>query len=239
MLATDLNNTEFAGAQNPDSQLYVEFYWHEPIDKWQSEVETARLGKRIIVKGPKQAYVRIMRPGDQTSIVETAVREDHKQRWPDKWMYWQMAEGLVEEGEGIPGWQIAEWPYLQDKPELMRELKFLRFHTVDQMAGASDAQVQKLGIGGPGLREQARVDLRERIGKQVNAQMVEKDRQIAEMQARMEKLEQLVMQAAQPAAPTEDNGEEWNKLAVDFTAKFERKPHPKMSIEKMREALGQ
>ena len=89
MLASDLNNPEFVGAVNPDSLLYVEFYWHEPIDKWSSEQATMKAGKRVVIKLPKQPFVRIMRPGDQTTIVETAVREDHKARWPEKWMYWQ------------------------------------------------------------------------------------------------------------------------------------------------------
>lgn len=201
MLASDLNNPDFIGAMNPDALLYVEFYWYEPIDKWKSDHESARQGKRVVIKGPKQPFVRIMKPGDQTTIIETAVREDHKARWPEKWMYWQMSEGLID-GDKVPGWQLEEWPYLQDKPQLLRELKFTRFQTVDQIAGASDAQVQKLGVGGMGLREQARVDLRQRVARDAMDEVKKKDREIAELNDRLAKLEAALMADKQPVNVT-------------------------------------
>ena len=209
-LATDVANPDFVGAQNPDAALFVEFYWHEPVDKWASEEESNRLGKNTLVKRKemlvdpvtgkskptgknlKLAYVRIMRPGDQTSIIETSVREEHKQRWPERWLYWQMQEGLIDGGENVPGWRIEEWPHLTEKQELLRDLKHARFHTVDMVAGASDAQVQRLGIGGAGLREQARVDLRNRMGKEFGDKLAAKDKEVADMKARLEALEKLI-----------------------------------------------
>ena len=234
MLASDVNNPEFVGAVNPDSQLYVEFYWHEPVNKWASEEATQKAGKRVVVKGERQPFVRIMRPGDQTTILETAVREDHKQRWPEKWLYWMMAEGLVDEGAGVPGWKIDEWPHLKDQPDLLRELKFLRFHTVDQVAGASDAQVQKLGIGGPGLREQAKVDLRERMGREVKDQMAQKDKEIADMKEQLAKLTALVM----GDSVAEASDDEREALAKQYEEKFGKKPHHRLSVETMRSQLG-
>ncbi len=186
MLASDIGNPDFVGAQNPDSILYVEFYWHEPVDKWGSEVASQEAGKRVVKKLPKQPFVRIMRPGDKDTIVETAVREDHKQRWPEKWLYWQMAEGIIDGGENVPGWKLEEWAHLDDKPELLRDLKFARFYTVEQIAGSSDAQVQRLGIGGLGLREQARVDLRNKMGREVKEAIDAKDKEISDMKAKQE-----------------------------------------------------
>ena len=208
MLASDVNNPEFVGAiPNPDSLLYVEFYWNTPIDKWGSEEASAKEGRRVTVymkelvidstgKATKTdrdlriPYVRIMRPGDQTSIIETPVREDHKQRWPEKWLYWQMAEGIVNEGENIPGWKVEDWPHLDGQPTLVRDLKYMRFYTVEQIAGASDAQLQKMGIGGPGLRENARVDLRKKMGADLSAEIKERDKQIAEQGAALKALQE-------------------------------------------------
>lgn len=187
MLATDVNNPDFMGAvSNPDALLYVEFYWHEPIDKWASDEQSLAAGKRVTVKGQKMPYVRIMKPGDQLSIVEVPVREDHKRRWPEKWLYWQMAEGLIDDGQNIPGWKLEEWSHLDEKPDFLRELKFLRFHTVEQVAGASDSQLQKIGMAGPGLREQARVDLRNKMGAEVREQLALKDKEISDMKKRMD-----------------------------------------------------
>ncbi len=90
MLASDLNNPQFANPINPDEVLHVEFYWHEPIMQRQS------IEQQKVIKGKKMPYVRIMRPGDQTSIIETAVRDDIKARFPQKWLAWQMKEGMIE-----------------------------------------------------------------------------------------------------------------------------------------------
>ena len=189
MLASDLNNREFVGASNPDEMLHVEFYWKEPIDKWQSEKQ----GKEV--RGKRVPYVRMMKPGDQTSIVETAVRDDHKARWPRKWMAWQMKEGLIEGAENMPGWKIDEWPVLKDKESQVHELKYLRFHTVEQLAGASDAQIQRLGIGGIGLREQARAAIKERSRAEYKDEMEARDKENAELKARLAKLEAMLTPA--------------------------------------------
>ena len=206
MLASDLNNPEFVGAVDPDSMLYKEFYWHTPMDKWASEEASAAAGRRVIVnkkklkfhangkvektdEDDKQIWIRIMRPGDQTSIVERQMNEGDKMRFPREWLYWQMAEGIIDEGANVPGWKLDEWPHLDRTPDMLRDLKHMRFHTVEQVAGASDAQVQKMGIGGPGLREQARHDLRERLAKELNKGIQERDEVIAKQGAALEALQ--------------------------------------------------
>lgn len=201
-LASDLNNPEFVGATNPDALLHVEFYWHEPIDKWSSEVESAKAGKRVWVKLKKQIFVRIMRPGDKDNIMEVPLREEHKMRWPEKWLYFQIAEGMeAGDGKNIPGWQIDDWPELDDKEELKRELKYARYYTVEQIAGAQDAQIQKLGIGGLGLREQARTALRERMKKEFAADLADKDRLLAQQGAAIEAMKKQIDELYAKAAP--------------------------------------
>ena len=171
MLASDLANPQFVGPVNPDSMLSVEFFWHEPEDVLKSEAA----GK--IVRLPKIPYVRIQSPGDHTSIMEAPVTERHKQRWPDKWLYWQIKENLIEGAAEIPGWKIEEWTHLN--PEQVRDLKFMRFTVVEQVANASDSQCQKLGMGGMDLREAARLALRSRLGVELKAEMDKKDAEIS------------------------------------------------------------
>lgn len=183
MLASDLNNPEFVGATNPDALLHVEFYMYEPIDKWGSEEESQKQGRKVVKKLPAQPFVRIMRPGDQTSIIETPVREEHKARWPERWMYFQMAEGLADPGANIPGWKIEDWDYLNDKPDLLHQLKFQRFYTVELIAGAADTQVQRIGMAGVGLREQARAALRKKVSAEMNAAVEEKQKEIDALKA--------------------------------------------------------
>lgn len=200
MLASDLNNREFVGATNPDEMLHVEFFWKEPIDKWQSEKQ----GKEV--RGKRVPYVRMMKPGDQTSIVESAVRDDHKARWPRRWLAWQMKEGMIEGADNEMGWKIDDWDALKDKESQLHELKYLRFNTVEKIAGASDAQIQRLGIGGIGLREQARQALKGRSLSEYKDEMQAKDKELAEMKARLAKLETLLAPAQKPETLTLPKG---------------------------------
>lgn len=208
MLASDLNNPEFTGAKDPDSGLFVEFFWHEPVDAWASREKSQLEQRNVQVKGPKQAFVRIMVPGDKNSEWTQAVTEAHKHRFPRQWLAWQISEGLVGGQEDIPGWKLAEWEEIN--PDLLHELTYLRFQTVEQLAGASDKQIQGIGIGGLSLREKARVALRNRMGAEtreaLEADRAEKEelkRQLAEMQ---EQLQQLLSQPEKrgPGRPPKD-----------------------------------
>lgn len=182
MLASDLNNPEFVNPINPDSMLHVEFYWHQPIDKWKSE----QAGKEV--RGPRVPYIRMMKPGDNTSLHQTPVRDDHKARFPRLWLAWQMKEKMIEGADdNIPGWKLEDWDVLND--DQRHELKFLRFHTVEQLAGASDAQLQKMGMGGVGLRERARAAIKAKHKSEYDAEMKAKDEELAKMQERIAKLE--------------------------------------------------
>lgn len=198
MVASDLNNPAFVGAINPDTLLHVEFYMHEAEDVHKSEAA----GK--LVRLPAQPYIRIQAPGDKTSVMESPVLERHKARWPDKWLYFQIKEGLIEGAADVPGWKIEEWTHLN--PEQVRELKFLRFSVVEQVAGASDDQIQKLGMGGMALREAARQALRSRMGAEVKEEMQKKDAEISALKQqndalaeRMAKFEAFMAASAPPA----------------------------------------
>lgn len=185
LLATDLNNPEFVGAiANPDSLHYVEFYMHEPLDKWGTEEASAKAERLVRVFLPKQPYVRIMMPGMPNSIIETPVRESHKQRFPQQWLQFQMNEGLVDQQE-MPGWKIEEWPYLADKQDMIREFKNKRYSTVEQIAGATDIQCQNMGLGGVGWRKQAKEDLIRRFSADLHATVEAKNKEVDEMKLQM------------------------------------------------------
>ena len=191
MLPSDLNNPNFVGPVNPDSMLAVEFYMHAPEDVHKSEAA----GK--VVRLPEMPYVRISAPGDHTSTMESPVMEMHKRRWPDKWLYFQIQNNMVEGAAEVPGWKIEEWTHLQ--PEQVRELKFMRFSVVEQVANASDAQCQKMGMGGYGLREAARLALRSRMGVEIKQEMDKKDAEIAELKEKMARFEAFMAAQDKPA----------------------------------------
>ena len=193
MLASDLNNREFVNPTNPDDLLHVEFYMHEALDANKSAVA----GKKVYSE--PAPFVRIMRPGDNTSIIETPVRDDHKARWPQRWLAFQMAEGMIEGEIEVPGWKIEEWPVIDAGQ--VHELKYLRFSTVEQIAGASDAQIQRLGIGGIGLREQARQALKDKYQSQARAELETRDRQIAELRTQLAEISAMLKPKEGAAMP--------------------------------------
>ena len=199
---SDVANVNFAGAQNPDSLLHVEFYWHTPLDKNKTEALSEEKGLYTPVYCEKTTYVRIMRPGDKTSVIEEAVRVDHQRRWPEKWLFFQIQNGLADPGAAVPGWKIEDWKDAEGNRVLnsdqIHNLKFQRFYNVEQIAGASDAQVQDMGMGGLGLREKAKLAMKAKATEFVRDELAQKDRELAEMRERMAALEAMVKNAAIP-----------------------------------------
>ncbi len=71
---------------NADSQLYVEFYNYE----------------KDPYKG--KPFVRIIVPGDKTTVIDQPVRDDHKERFPRQWLHFQCT--TRSSTRGAPG----SWP---------------------------------------------------------------------------------------------------------------------------------
>lgn len=233
MLASDLNNPEFVNPQNPDQFLSVEFYWAEPIDKNKTDKASSEAGKYVPIKMPREVYVRIQKPGDLLSVIETRVREDHKRRWPDRWKYFQIQEGLVN--EDIPGWKLDEWDELQ-KDEKDR-LKYLRFFTVEQIAAASDAQCQGIGMGADGLRVRARQALQNRSRVIVREEIAKKDAELdalrkadAEKEERLQKLEALLLNQKPVESPPPADNEHVAPGAEQFVEAPKRRGRPKKVV---------
>jgi hypothetical protein len=94
-------------------------------------------------------------PGDKTTIIDQPVREDHKQRFARQWLHFQMQNNNAE----VIGVPLSQW--VKDDPEnfndmQMAELQIFKFQTVEQVATATDSQLQRIGMGAVGLREMAR-----------------------------------------------------------------------------------
>jgi hypothetical protein len=136
MLASDAANPEFVGAHNPDSRLAVQFYV-KPI---QNNFRTLEAGRPIF---EDVVYVKIFTPGDQLNIIDTPARDDHKARFPMHWAHYQNTHGGDSREVGTP---LKQWPLLTASQA--EELKAIKFFTVEQIANASDAQIQKIGMAG-------------------------------------------------------------------------------------------
>lgn len=155
---------------NADERLSVEFHVNEKKGKFYG-----------------QTYIRIVTPGDQLNIIDRPMREDDKQRFPRQWLYYQMKNNEIPVA-GIPlqDWR-AECP--DDLSEMqMNELTILRFQVVEQIATASDAQLQRVGMGAVGLRAKAQAYLRDKRSNVAGKELEQTKAELAELKAQMAQL---------------------------------------------------
>jgi hypothetical protein len=156
---------------NADAQLHVEFFVRDD--------------------GPNKGktYIRIQTPGDKTNIIEQPAKDHHRERFPRQWLYYQMQQNESEAAQiGTP---FSQW--LADAPEditrdQIAELSILKFMTVEQLALASDSQLQRVGMGGTGLRERARMYLQRKNRSEASAELEDTKKQLADLQAQMAQL---------------------------------------------------
>jgi hypothetical protein len=168
---------------NADSLLHVEFYISEEKD----------------YKG--KPFIRIIVPGDKTNIVEQMVRDDHKERFPRQWLYFQMKQN--EQDGSLPGTPLRAWA--EADPEFinagrLEELQILKFQTVEQVATASDSQLQRIGMGGSGLREKARLFLTQKNKADGSAELEKTRQELDELKAQMAEL----IAARKPGRPKKE-----------------------------------
>lgn len=125
MYETDYNN--------PDSRLNVKFYQKAV----QNNFKTAMEGRPIMEMAD---FILIEVPGNQTLTIDTYVSDSDKQRFPVQWARYQN-----EKVDGdIEGTLLHDWPVLS--AATAAELKHFKFYTVEQIANASDAQLNTLGM---------------------------------------------------------------------------------------------
>jgi hypothetical protein len=167
---------------NADSHLHVEFYMFE--------------------KAPYKdtPFVRIMVPGDKTNIIEQPAREHHKERFIRQWLHFQSQN---TDGQVI-GTMLDKWN--KDKPEdfnehQMAELQILKFQTVEQVATATDAQLQRIGMGAAGLRERARGYLTQRNQSESSSELAKTRSELDELKAQMASL----MSQRKPGRPRKED----------------------------------
>lgn len=186
---------------NPDSRLNVKFY-QKPI---QNNFKTNLEGRPIM---EMRDFILIEVPGNQTLTIDTFATEGDKKRFPIEWARYQN-----EKTDGdIEGTLLSDWPVIN--AATAAELKHFKFYTVEQVATASDAQLNTLGMAAGmapfTLRDKAKAFLASAkdtaLVQQQADELSKRDEIIARMQAQIAELAQ---QANKPkAAPKKAKVEE-------------------------------
>lgn len=188
--------------QNADAQLQVTFYHFKGEGMWNGV-----------------PHVRIISPGDSLNIIDRPASEFDKARFHRQWLFFQ-ADATKNEIVGTP---LSQWR--TERPEeisdgQLQELLILKFMSVEQVAMASDSQVQRVGIGAQGLRERARSYINSKNAQAAGAELSKAQDELLMLKSAMERMaaQMQAMQSAPPAEKTyragavrRKTGGGWNK----------------------------
>lgn len=191
MIASDDANPNFVGQRDPDKSLSVMFY-SKPV---QNEFESAKQGRPIF---SDVDFVKIYLPGDDKNIIDTYARQDHKDRFPKQWAHY--ANKRAGDQQMIDKTPLSQWPRISASQA--EELRAMKFFAVEDIANASDATLQRLGMvggmGGFAFREAAKLFLSRAAGDAQDAKLQTALNQQAQENAMLK--EQMAAMQAQLAA---------------------------------------
>ncbi len=194
-----LNIDVLTGTINPlpkikdagDELLWVQF---ESASHF-NDVATREQGRPIF---EMKDYIKIIVPGDQSSIVHREIRPTDLERWPTQWAAYKNGK---EQQSGYP---LSEVPWLSKSQ--VDEMSYFKLTTVEQLAAVSDSVCQRF-MGLTNLREKAKVYLEQLRGEEpalkLQAELRTRDEQINGLTAQLAELQKIVAQM-QPAAEEED-----------------------------------
>ena len=133
MATEGFDDAQFQTSGQPQDRCIPVFYTRAVEDK-EATLKQGRPMFRDV------AYVQILVPGNNKDIMDRAVKEEDKQRWPRQWAAYQNGQEQVLEGT-----PLGEWPLM--RPAQIAQLNAVNIRTVEQIADASDAAMQGIGMG--------------------------------------------------------------------------------------------
>jgi len=204
--------------QNADSRLQVRFY-KRPVHQEQESVEAGR----PIYK--EFDFVHICVAGDTLTEIDTYVLNSHKQRFPQQWANYQNRLGAND--EQIIGTPVAEWPLVSKSQA--EELRAMKFHTVESIAGASDQQLQRMGMAA-GMSPYA---FRDKAKAFLNLAMTaaETDKRESEINGLKEELAKKEQETAKIKAETDAKlAQMQDQMAAILAAVGEKKPRKQKTV---------
>lgn len=132
---------QVTGGPNRDSAI-PRFY----MKAVKNEFETQRQGRPIF---RDVEYVEINVPGDRRTVVDRAVTDEHRRRWPREYEAFKAGQELPVEGTALEEWGGVTRSQVE-------ELRPFKIRTVEQLAALSDDQLGKaVPMSGFSLREKA------------------------------------------------------------------------------------
>ena len=117
-----------------DEKLHVEFY----RKLWQNPTQSVLQGRPIF---EEREWIRILIPGNMLNVIDTLVEEHYKLRFAE---HYQRFIESSEDKEAISGTPLSSWSAITR--EVAEKLRYKKFFTVEQVAGASDQNLMSIGM---------------------------------------------------------------------------------------------
>ena len=184
-----------------NKRLSVQFFKKPLINPAKTAAEGREIYDDVI-------WIKKMIPGDALNIIERPIYEQDKMEFPLHWAHFQNQHGSDEMLSGTP---LSEWSLIGRSQA--EELRALKFHTVEQIAEASDLALQRMGMSAGmspyTFRDKAKAFLSKsssdaealKRDENLRALEVENERLRAENKAEMDKLKaqlDMLMEAQKP-----------------------------------------
>lgn len=161
-----------------DNKLYVRFYKKAT----ENESKSLEAGRPIF---DETDFIRIMVPGDKTTMVDREVHEVDAKRFSRLYKQWK--EDQTHTDSGTP---LEAWPQIQTGQ--VAELKAMNVHTVEALAALSDGHAVKI-MGSNTLREKAQTFISASkdaaFVNQQAAELAKRDQQITLLMDQVAKLD--------------------------------------------------
>jgi hypothetical protein len=204
--------------QGADSRLQVRFYKRAV----QQEQETLAAGRPIYKEFD---FVHICVAGDTLTEIDTYVLNNHKLRFPIQWAQYQNRVGADD--QQVVGTPVSEWPIVSKSQA--EELRALKFHTVEAIAGASDAQLQRMGMAAGMSPYAFRDKAKAFLNLATNA--AETDKRETEINALKEELAKKELETAKMKAETDAKlAQMQDQMAAILAAVGEKKPRKQKTV---------
>ena len=177
----------------------VRFYQREVKHEYNSEKE----GRPIYYMAD---FVEIRVPGNQFTIIDTFANDGHKQRFPQQWAFYQNQKRDMN-SDDVQGTLLRDWPIITAAQA--RELNHYHFYTVEQVANASDDQINQVtmvvGMSGLSFRDKARAFLsRSKDNAALEAQAEELRKRDAEIEQLKQQMASLMENLPKRGRPPKD-----------------------------------
>lgn len=182
--------------QPGDDKLRVKFYTEQVLMGLKTEQE----GRPIFEPFP---FISILVPGDIGNEVCRKATDADKERFLPLWRAFE-----ANQDQSIVGTPLDAWTFLNDNQKHL--LRYLEFTNVEQIAGASDNQLAKIGMGGFEMRTKAQAFLAAQKDVEAAQKFAviaeESQKELAAMRDRLAALENGAPLIAEPAQDTPRRG---------------------------------